>query len=170
MGDLVHADEPLRGGAVDQRRLVAPAVHVAVLDGFVLEQRTDFAQFLDDGRVGLPDELAAEERQVRHVNAVALHRAEDVVVLHAVVLAGTEVVLAVCGRRMDDTGTGTGFHVVGQIDRSEALVKRVTEADQVQRLAFAAGDDFAGQAVALQTGGTSSSASTSSRSPVSTSA
>jgi hypothetical protein len=28
---LVHADEPLRGGAVDQRGLVAPAVHVAVL-------------------------------------------------------------------------------------------------------------------------------------------
>src|SRR5690606_32203848 len=41
-GDLVHADEPLGGGPVDQRGLVAPAVHVAVLDGFVLEQRADF--------------------------------------------------------------------------------------------------------------------------------
>ena len=30
-GLLVHADEPLRGGAIDQRRLVPPAVHVAVM-------------------------------------------------------------------------------------------------------------------------------------------
>src|SRR5690606_9145448 len=57
---LVHADEPLCSSAVDQRRLVAPAVHVAVADALVLEQRADFTQLLDDGRIGLPDELAAE--------------------------------------------------------------------------------------------------------------
>jgi hypothetical protein len=28
-----------------------------------VHQRTDFAQLVDDGRVGLPDELAAEELQ-----------------------------------------------------------------------------------------------------------
>src|SRR5690606_2408010 len=32
LGDLVHAVEPPGGGPVDQRGLVAPAVHVAVLD------------------------------------------------------------------------------------------------------------------------------------------
>jgi hypothetical protein len=32
-----------------------------VADGFGVHQRTDFAQLVDDGRVGLPDELAAEE-------------------------------------------------------------------------------------------------------------
>ena len=152
VGDLVHADEPLRRGAVDQRGLVPPAVHVAVLDRLVLEQRADLGELLDDGRVGLPDELATKERQIGDVDAVALHRAENVVILHAVVLAGAEVILAVSRRRVDDTGTGTGFHVIGQIDRSEALVERMTEADQLQRLAFATGDDFTGQAVALQTG------------------
>ena len=118
----------------------------------MLEQRTHLGELFDDRRIGLPDELAAKERQVRDIDAIALHRAENVVVLHPVVLAGAEVVLAVCGRRMDDTGTGTGFHVVGQIDRSEALVERMTEADQLQRLAFATSDDFTGQAIALQTG------------------
>src|SRR5690606_13838591 len=39
-GDLVHADEPLGGGPVDQRGLVAPAVYVAVLEWFVLHQRS----------------------------------------------------------------------------------------------------------------------------------
>jgi len=152
VGDLVHANEPLRGGAVDQRCLVPPAVHVAVLDGFVLEQRADFTQFLDDGRVGLPDELAAEERQVRHVDAVTLHRAENVVVLHAVVLAGTEVVLAIGRRGVDDAGAGAGFHVFGQVHRREALVEGMAEADQLQCLAFATGDDLALKAVALQAG------------------
>ncbi|MNK82730.1 hypothetical protein D3C87_1025150 [compost metagenome] len=95
---LVHADEPLRGGAIDQRGLVAPAVHVAVFDDGGVQQRTDFGQLVDDGRVGLPDELAAEELQRRHVNAVALYRIEDVIVDHAVLLAGHEVVHAV-GRR-----------------------------------------------------------------------
>ena len=152
VSDLVHTDEPLRRGAVDQRRLVPPAVHVAVLDRLVLEQRADLGELFDDRRVGLPDELAAEERQVRDVDTVALHRAENVVILHAVVLAGAEVVLAVGRRRVDDTGTGTGFHVVGQVDRGEALVERMAEADQLQHLAFATGDDFTGQAVALQAG------------------
>src|SRR5690606_28500581 len=101
---LVHADEPLRGGAVDQRRLVAPAVHVAVVDAGVLEQRAHFLELGDDVRVGLPDELAAEERQVLNIYTVALHRAEDVVVAHAVLLAGTEVVLAVGRRGVDDAG------------------------------------------------------------------
>jgi hypothetical protein len=45
---FVHADEPLRSGAVDQRGLVTPAVHVAVADGFGVHQRTDFRQFFDN--------------------------------------------------------------------------------------------------------------------------
>src|SRR5690606_30860199 len=145
-GDLVHADEPLGGGPVDQRGLVAPAVHVAVLDGFVLEQRADFVELGDDVRVGLPDELAAEERQVADVDAVALYRVENVVVLHAVRLAGTEVVLTIGRRGVNDTGTGAGLHIVGQVDRREALVEGVAEADVLQRPPLATGDDGALQA------------------------
>src|SRR5471032_1719353 len=89
---LVHAYEPLRRGAVDQRRRVAPAVHVAVNDGFGVHQAANFAQLLDHVRVGLPDELAAEELQRLGVYAVALHRGQDVIVDHAVTLAGHEVI------------------------------------------------------------------------------
>src|SRR5690606_36660787 len=110
-GDLVHADEPLGGGPVDQRSLVAPAVHVTVLDGFVLEQRADFVELGHDVRVGPPDELAAEEWQVVDVDAVALYRVDNVVVLHAVRLAGTEVVLTIGGRGVNDPGTGAGLHI-----------------------------------------------------------
>ncbi|MNZ73879.1 hypothetical protein D3C78_923070 [compost metagenome] len=127
-------------------------MHVAVADALVLEQRADFLQLGDDLRVGLPDELATEERQVLDVDAVALHRVEDVVVAHAVLLAGAEVVLAVGRRRVDDAGTGAQLDVLGQVHRREALVERMTEADVFQRRALGAGDRLALQAVAGQAG------------------
>ena len=70
----IHTHEPLRRGAIDDRRLVAPTVHVAVGDRRVGHQRVHVTQLLDDVRVGFPDHLTAEERQVIRVNAVALHR------------------------------------------------------------------------------------------------
>lgn len=151
-GLLVHADEPLRGGAIDQRRLVPPAVHVAVIDGFVGQQAADLFQLGHHVGVGLPDELAAEERQRVDVDAVALHRAEDVVVAHPVALAGIEVVFAVGRRRVDDTGAGIEGHVVGQVDRRQALVERMAEVDQFQRLALGGGDHLALALVARQAG------------------
>jgi hypothetical protein len=56
---------------------------------------------------------------VAHVHAVALHRAEDLVVLHAVALAGAEVLDAVGRRRVHDAGAGIERHVVAEIDRRE---------------------------------------------------
>ena len=94
---LVHADEPLGRGAVDHRRLVAPAMRVAVGDVFGREQATGIAQRLDDDRAGFPDVLAAEERQFGGVSAIALHRVQDVVVLHPVRDAGVEILHAVGG-------------------------------------------------------------------------
>jgi hypothetical protein len=45
---LIHADEPLRRGAKDQRRLVAPAMRIAVPDLLVFEQTTSSLELLDD--------------------------------------------------------------------------------------------------------------------------
>src|SRR5690606_1410169 len=120
-GDLVHADEPLGGGPVDQRGLVAPAVHVAVLDGFVLEQRADCSGLGEGVGGGLRGERAAKERRGAGVAAVALYGVENVVVLHAVRLAGTEVVLTIGGRGVNDPRPGAGLHIVGEVDRREAL-------------------------------------------------
>ncbi|MNM92966.1 hypothetical protein D3C81_1053220 [compost metagenome] len=119
-------------------------------DGFGVHQRTDFAQLLDDGRVGLPDELAAEEWQRLDVHTVALHRGEDVVVDHAVALAGDEVVFTVGWRGVHHAGTGAQLDVVSQVHRRQAVVERVTEVDQFQRRTLGGGNDRTFQVVALQ--------------------
>jgi hypothetical protein len=138
---LVHADEPLRGRAVDHRRLVAPAVRVAVGDVVRGKQAPGIAQRLDDLRHGLPDVQAAKQWKVGRVAAVALHRVEDVVVGDAMGHAAVEVVHAIGGRRVHDAGAVVGGGVVGQVHRAEALVagasdivQRVHEVDQVELL------------------------------------
>ena len=62
---LVHPGEPLRRRAIDDRRAVPPAMHVAVRDLLGVQQRADLAQLVDDLRIGVPDPQAAEERQTR---------------------------------------------------------------------------------------------------------
>jgi hypothetical protein len=94
---FVHADEPLGGGAVDHGRLVAPAVRVAVADGGGVHQAARDLQGVEDDGHGLPDVLAAEQRQVGRVHAVALHGVQDLLVVHAVGHAAVEVVHAVGG-------------------------------------------------------------------------
>ena len=108
----IHADEPLAGGAIDDRRLVAPAMHVAVGDLVRGEQAADFAQLLDDGGVGLPDVEAAEEGQALGKAAVALHRREDLLVAHAVALAGLEVLQTVGRRAVHHARAGVQRDVV----------------------------------------------------------
>ena len=63
LGREVHAGEPLRGRAIDDRCLVAPAVHVAVIEHHQLEQRAGFFELGTDRLGGFPDRQAAEERQ-----------------------------------------------------------------------------------------------------------
>ena len=133
----IHTDEPLGRGAVDHRRFMTPAVHVAVLNRRVGHQRVYVTQLLDDVRVGFPDHLAAEERQVIRVNAVALHRVQHIVKAHAVLAAGNKVIHTVRRSRVNDTGTAhLRLNVIRQINRREAVVERVAEIDQVQVFAL----------------------------------
>jgi hypothetical protein len=148
--DPVHADEPLRRRAVDDRRLVAPAVHVAVRDLAAREQRADLGQLLDDDRIGLPDEHAAEEWQARGKHAVALHRGQDFVVVHAVLLAGVVVLQAIGRRAMDDAGAGVERDVVAQIHGRGAIVEGMAEFHLRQRRALAGAQHLAVEAEALQ--------------------
>ena len=122
---FVHADEPLRRGAVDHRRLVTPAVWVAVADGGRRQQPVRFAQHLDNPRAGFPDVHAAKQRQFCGVLAVALDRVEDLVDAHAVRNAAVEVFDPIGRRRVDQTGAVGGGGVVGQIDRGQSVVARV---------------------------------------------
>ncbi|MNF70748.1 hypothetical protein D3C84_526710 [compost metagenome] len=121
-------------------------------DGFGVHQRADFGQLVDDVRVGFPDELAAKELQRVDIHTVALHRGQDVVVDHAIALAGDEVVFTVGRGRVHHTSTGTQLDVVGQVHRRQAVIQRVTELDQFQRLARYRRQDRTLQVVAGQAG------------------
>ena len=103
---LIHADEPLACGTIDQGRLMAPAVHVAVNLRAVVQQIAGFFEFFNDNRLCLPDMQTAEKGKVIGINTVALHRVEDVIVVHAVLLAGVEVVHTIGRGRVHNTSTG----------------------------------------------------------------
>ncbi len=118
----VHAGKPLRSGAIDDWRLVAPAMHVAVIEHHQLEQGADFFQLGADWLRCFPDRHAAEERQPRRVGAVAQHRLQDFVVGHAVRLARDEVVQTIGRRRVDDAGAGIQRHIFADKDRRGAVV------------------------------------------------
>ena len=161
---FVHADEPLGSRAVDHGRLVAPAVRVAVRDVLGGHQAACVAQGLDDDGHGLPDVLAAKQREVGRVGAVALHRVQDFVQCHAVRAAGVEVFQPIRRRRVHDTRAVIGRGVVGQVHGRQAavaeaavfaghVVQRVFKFEAAQVLAQGGGQHAAGKAVALQARG-----------------
>ena len=63
---LLHADEPLRSRAEDDRRLVAPAMRIAVLESFFVQQRAALLQDCDHVFVRFEDVLAFEQRRTCH--------------------------------------------------------------------------------------------------------
>ena len=81
---FIHADEPLGRCTVDHRRLVAPAMWVAVGDGLGINQTIGHFECVQNDGHSLPDVLAAEHAKIRRIHAVALHRVQDLFVLHAV--------------------------------------------------------------------------------------
>ena len=118
----VHANKPLGGGTVDDRRLVAPAMGVAVDNWAGGHQVARLLQGGQDHRAGLPDVHATKQRQVLRVLPVALHRVQNVVVAHAVGHATVEVIHAIGRRRVHDAGAVTVTNVVGQVQRGQASV------------------------------------------------
>ena len=153
---LVHADEPLSRCTIDERRLVAPAVHVAVLDHFAVKQHARHAHRVNNLGLSLPDVETAEEREPVGIDAVAHYRVENLIVGHAVGLARNKVVQAVGRSRVHDARTARGFHVLTEEHRREALeafvqlAEGVHEADVIEVLAVGFADDLAFELVALE--------------------
>ena len=129
-------------------------MHVAVLVLLDVEQRTRFAQRLDDLRICVPDLEPAEARQVARIHAVRLHRIQHVVVAHAVAAAGLEVVDAVRRRRVDDTCALLQRHELGEVDRRCAIVtrflERMPELEMFERRSFSSPNDPACAFVTLE--------------------
>ena len=149
---VIHADEPLRRGAEDDRRLVPPAVRVAVADLLQLEQATQCLQFLQDERVGLPDRLAGQraDRQRRGVAQEATVVTDRVVDRQAVNLADLVVLGTVCRCGVDETRPRFDGDVRAADDRHVARLEGVAQRDMFKRLAFGRADDLTFQVVALQ--------------------
>ena len=146
---LVHAHEPLGGGAVNHRGFMAPAMRVAVRDRVRGHQAAGVLQGFQNDRHGFPDVLSAEQREVSGICAVTLDRVQDVVVGQPICHAGVEIFHAIGGRRMDDAGAVVCGGVIGQVDRRSAGIARVymgqwmVEFDQVQLLTQRGGHDAA---------------------------
>ena len=126
---LAHGNEPLGGAAENDRRLVAPAVRVAVGDGLQRHQGAALFQGVDHRLVGLAHVQAADHRQVLPEQAVVLHRA---VHFQAVLLADDKVVFTVARRGMHAAGTGVGGDVVTKNHRHLAVQERVPQGEVFQ--------------------------------------
>src|SRR6185369_16013112 len=107
----LHADEPLLGGAEDDRFFAAPAVRVGVADLRGLEQRPDLDQLVDHALVGGKNLLAAEEFDIRQIFAVVVDRIVDLQPLFKRQLI---ILLAVAGGGMNAAGAGFQRHMLTQ--------------------------------------------------------
>src|SRR5881296_694760 len=117
-----------------------------------MKQGARFADLLDDPGIRRPDVQSAEKRQRRSVFPVAQHRGENLLVLHAVAAAGNEVIDAVSRSAVDDARTLLQGHVLAEVNRREAVVEGMAEADQLELLTLAGGERPAFQLVALEAG------------------
>ena len=113
-----QADEPLLGGAEDDRMVAAPAMRVGVLQIAAGQQRAALLQHGHDDGIGGPDFHALEGRRSGEIPGARVHVdvADGIDAaggVEAVALAGVEVVRAVGGRGVDRAGAGVGGDVGG---------------------------------------------------------
>ena len=108
-------------------------MHVAVRKFFGVKQRADVTDLVNDLRIGIPDLHAAKKWQVRRETSVALHRIQDVVVVHAVAAARLEVLDAVRGRAVHDTGAVLERDVIAEINGRCTVVEWMREHDPFER-------------------------------------
>ena len=105
------ADEPARGGVVEERAVAAPAERIAVAIAVRVEHQAAALQVLDDLGVGLLEPEAGEGAGAGHHLPLAVDREDH---RQAVALARLVVVLAEGGRGVDEPGAVGGGDVVAE--------------------------------------------------------
>ncbi len=133
----LHADEPLLGGAEDERLVTAPAVRVAVHEVVRADEGAASAEEVFDGAVGLVDEEALVLGEAVAELALGVDVAGEG---QTVALAGGEVVGAVGGGGVDGAGALVGGDVVGEDAEDFAVEEGVLEGGAVQLVALEGGD------------------------------
>src|SRR5262249_4821449 len=125
----LHADEPLLGGAEDDRVLASPAVRVAVLDRPRGQEGPRRPQALDDARVGVEDPRAGPLRNLGCEASVRVDRRQH---LEAVAEPGLVVLVPVAGSGVDAARAAVEGDVVGEYDRHDALEPGMAAAATVE--------------------------------------
>ncbi len=108
---LVHGDEPLFGGAEDDRLFAPPAMRVAVLDIRLSHEAPHFAEFAVDRLVGIEHELPRKIRYFFGEAAVVINRGID---LEAIFERHLIVFAAMPRGGVDAAGTGFEGHMAAQ--------------------------------------------------------
>ena len=127
---LLHADEPLRRRAKNHRRLVTPAMRIAVLERRLVQQRAALLQHRDHVLVRIEHVLAFEQRRARDEAAVAADRIVDG---ELVLQADFIVLVAVPGRGVHQARAGIERDVIAEHDRNRALVERMSKLQPFER-------------------------------------
>ncbi len=134
---LLHAEEPLRRRAEDHRRLVAPAMRIAVAVRLEVHEPPFLAQRFDDLRVGVENAQTLEQRRARDEAPVVADRVVD---RQVVAPAHLVVVGTMAGRGVHGAGAGVERHVRAEDHGHLALVERVLEPQALERLALDLGE------------------------------
>ena len=149
-------DEPLLGGAKDDRMVAAPAMRIGVLKLRAAQQRAALFQHGDDDRIRLPH-VSGRRKAGGCARVPGIRIDVDVPAgidaasgVEPVALAGIEVVGAVRGRGVDRAGAGVGGDVGGQHAEDAALEKRMLEGGALEPRALEAGELFTSRILSLQ--------------------
>ena len=121
IGDL-HI--PTWQGAVDDRRVGAPAVRIVVLVRLVSDQATKVLDVADDVAVGLEDVAALKVRDLGGEAALVVHWHDHA---HVVLFGDSLVVFAKAGRRVDNAGALFGLDKVARHDPESVEVVTIGE-------------------------------------------
>ena len=128
-----HAQEPLRRRTEDHRRLMAPAMRIAVHIGFVMDQPACVSQRVDDRCIGIEHRLSFEQRRAGHESSVGSDRIVD---RQAVLAAHLVIVGAVARGRVHGSGAGLERHVSAQDHGYFAFVERMLQPQALERCAL----------------------------------
>src|SRR5579862_1971678 len=121
---VIHANEPLLGGAEDHWIFAAPAMRVTVDILGVAHQSVFLGENFDDYGIGLEDGLAHVLRRAFREAAFIVKRR---VGFELVALAGVEVVGAMARRGVNDAAALLDGHVVGKDAGNLIIEERMLE-------------------------------------------
>ena len=146
----IHADEPLRRGAVDQRSLRAPGMRVGMHQLAARQQRAGLQQRRTDRISRLVDMHAFEARREMRQFAVIGHRLRHVQPMRP---TECEIVLAVAGGDVDKARALFGGDEIGAQQRHFMLIATAPQRMRADRADKLAAFDHMEDVVRLDLGG-----------------